>query len=1114
MKKSAFRGFAYDRFSEDDGQGRWMKIGTKWASATIFGCLALMALLAQVSARAQVATASINGTVVDSSGAVIPGVTITAVQTATNYTLSVISKETGMFILPSLPVGPYKIVAEKSGFGRYEQSGIVLTVGQVAVLQIALVVGAQTQSVTVTAEAPAVASTEATIQNVVEQEVVSDLPLNGRNPATLMFTAPGVTDAGENIARNNNESTVKSPDSNLASSSAPTTNGVRPGGTYFSLDGSTNIDPYGVLGGPFPNPDATQEFSIVTGSYGARYVSAPGGAVNVVTKSGTNEVHGAAYEFVRNGYFNARNYFLQTPDVLKRSQFGAAVGGPILKDRLFYFGSYQGTIIRNVLPNRTAMLTADERNGIFTLASGPGAGATVTLPIDPVAANILKVLPVANDGHYADYNTPNNSADQQYVGRFDYNIGSDRVFVRYFGDYNTVPDSEVANHNILTAQFPGHNANWDLATVGNTWSSKSGTWLSETRASLMKMKFSDFSSPTSSNFSGDKLGIQNFTPGTHPVLPVFSFGTIAGSAFYGIASVSNSPWAEFPRDSWDFQQDVTHPAGKHVLSFGGDLRLMHFYEHNESGQEGVFIFSGLAAYYLAGLNLVDAPFADMLLGVSTVYVQDDGINTASDAKMFGLYAEDQYRVNDRLTVTGGVRWDPYLPIVMEHGHVTCWNPGDQSQVFVNAPKGILYPGDKGCGSGGTTSKMAMVEPRIGVAYRLDKRGNTALRAGWGMYSMEPPMSSFIGFSAPPWIRGYELTFTPLDNPWSAAGGVNPFAGGFLSPSYNPPSNVSFAAALALGLSAAEIDPSFKPATVQQWTLSLQHALSAADSIELAYVGTEGVHLSQTGDLDQPVMAAGANQTNENQRRPFISEGLVHVLDLESNTNSSYNGLNATYRHRNRGGLDIVSTFNWSKCIDDGSMPPWTSADTIIQSAPKHFRGRCDFDQNVSSRTTVVWAGPNLKGRNQAMRLGLGSWMVTGLAVLDAGQPFSVTDSSDYSYSGLGLDLADRVPGVPLYSNGILNRNAFTDNAPGTYGNSGRNSFRGPSNFEADMGLMKLIPIKERIKFNFRAEVFNLFNHPNLPLPQTDYGSEGTGVFGTYTFARDPRILQFSLKLQF
>jgi Carboxypeptidase regulatory-like domain len=295
--------------------------------AAVF-CPAFLAFfLCAISVDAQVSTAALNGTVLDSAGAVVPDAKIVVTQTDTHFTTDTNSGPNGSFTFASIPVGPYSIEVTMAGFEKYKQSGIILTVGQTATVQVSLAVGSTAEEVVVTADAPPVDSANATIQHVVSHQAIVDIPLDGRNPATLMYTVPGVNDAALNPSTTEPNSTVKT-GANLSAEIAPTTNGVRAGGTYFSLDGADNVDPFNVIGGPFPNPDATQEFGVVTGSYGAQYVSAPGGAVNIVTKSGTNEFHGSLFEFLRNGFFNARNDFSTTPDVLKRNQYGFAVGGP------------------------------------------------------------------------------------------------------------------------------------------------------------------------------------------------------------------------------------------------------------------------------------------------------------------------------------------------------------------------------------------------------------------------------------------------------------------------------------------------------------------------------------------------------------------------------------------------------------------------------------------------------------------------------------------------------------------------------------------------------------------------------------------------------------------
>jgi hypothetical protein len=293
-------------------------------------------------------------------------------------------------------------------------------------------------------------------------------------------------------------------------------------------------------------------------------------------------------------------------------------------------------------------------------------------------------------------------------------------------------------------------------------------------------------------------------------------------------------------------------------------------------------------------------------------------------------------------------------------------------------------------------------------------------------------------------------------------------------------------------------------------------------MELAYVGTQGIHIAQSYDANLPVY--NGNSAKPGSTRPYSPEGLGQLLTLVSNSTSNYKGLNATYHHRGKGGLDLVSAFNWSKCLDDGSIPPSTAGafgatgvgnNLVANGAylPRARYGRCDFDQNLTFRTTAVWNSPDLKGNGIFLRTVAGSWTMSGLVVADAGQPFSITDSAGNSQTGLSLDRADwNTTQAPAYLNEKLNPAAFQKNAPGTYGNVQRNSFRSDKWVHVDPALMKTLPLgTERLHLMFRAEAFNVFNHPSLHAPVSDLNSATFGVIGG---ARDPRILQFSLKLVF
>lgn len=1045
---------------------------------------------------AQVSNASLRGVVLDFTGAVVPGATVSATQTETGFRLDTASDDNGSFSFPTIPVGPYKLDVTKTGFASYEQTGIVLSVGEAHTVQITLTVGQISETVLVNSDVPAVDSTTPTIQQLVGQTAISDLPLNGRNPADLVNIVPGVTNAL--LTPPNPNSTVKGTNT-LPSQIAPTVNGVRPGGTYFSLDGATNVDPFNVIGGPFPNPDATQEFAVVTGSYGARYVSAPGGAVNIITRSGTNQFHGSVFEFIRNGYFNARNYFAVAPDILKRNQFGFAAGGPILRNKLFVFGSLQETPVHTSSTINTFVGTAAMRSGIFTSPSG----ATVTIPVNPVAANVLKAVPSAtNAAGFYQASIPIRSSEPQWTVKVDYDLGQHRLFARYFADHLTIPGNAYVPGNIF-AGTGSSNLKWDTVAAGDTWSTKGGAWVIDGRFSYITARADGSTVPGTSGLNAHALGISNLTIDSSATLPTFY------AAGFLVSGLSNS---YSNRQSWDGIIDVLHTSHKHEISFGTDLRFVGS-QLASSGHDPSFLFQGIASNIFFG-PLSNNGFADFILGTPLIFLQQDGSYVNVNGKLLGFYGSDKYSVSDRITLTAGLRWDPFQPFTIPHNHIDCFRPGKQSTVYTNAPLGLLYPGDRGCSDGGTPGKYGFVQPRIGIAYKLDRSGATALRAGWGIYSTQPQLQSFLGFSAPPFVRSFFLVnpFMSVNNPWGSNGLSDPFTGGFHDANYQPPSNVSFASAIAAGINASAIDIDFRPAYVQQRTLSLQHAFNEADSMELAYVGNTGIHIAQTYDDNLPVYTATASQSNENVRRPYGAEGLTQIKTIRSNSTSSYNGFNATFQHRGKGGVNLYGGFNWSKCIDEGSQPAGTQ-NTTGNIDPRQRRGRCDYDQNLTFRSTVIWTSPSLKSSGNLVRIATGGWTISSLITVDNGQPYSVTDSSDTSYTGNGLDLADRVSSQPVFVNGKLNYAGFKHPAPGTFGSSGRNNFRGPRYVNVDPSVMKTFPTySDRISILFRAEAFNVFNHPVLYAPSSDYNNQAN--FGVVTNAHDPRILQFAAKILF
>lgn len=1104
-------------------------------------------LISVKGAKAQVSTASIAGTVHDSSGAVIAGAQIKVTQTDTDITHAAVSGDDGSFTIPLLPVGSYRVDVEFSGFAPYDQSGIVLTVGQVATVNISLKPGSATQTVTVEANAQIVETTQSSSSSLVNEQQVVGLPLNGRNPASLVFLAGGTTNPVQNIPESNTGNAVLQNSLVYPSETAPTLHGIRGGGVYFSLDGANNMDSYQVTGGPFPNPDAVEEFSVVSGNYGAQYVSAPGGAVNIVTKSGTNQIHGDLFEFVRNGYFNARNFFSNQPDALKRNQFGGTLGAPIIRNRWFIFGSYQGTRLSDKLAGLTATVpTMAQRGGDFSsLLAGPNpvqlkdpftgqpiAGDKMTAGmLDPVTQALLKYVPspdptIVGKPYNFVYSSPISQTENQYVVKSDYNFGSHRIFGRYFRDqFNWTPNG-IPEGNIL-ASYRAQNHTWDNATFGDTW--VRGNWIMDSRFTLVR----DNSITSAGENSVDlgNLGAKNFTPGQFP--------TIQSLSVSGGFSIVPGNYNGFPRHTYAISEDVNFLRGRNHVSFGGDVQHLSTLLRTDNQQNATVGFSG---------TFSGNAMADYMLGALGSFAQSDGIDVAASGTLPGFYGQDVFQATSRLTLTVGLRWDPYLPFKSQGKRMMCWRPGVQSKVFINAPTGLTFPGDPGCNSAGVNASYWNIgdwEPRFGFALRLDSAGKTVLRGGYGLYSTQYPLFSFLGFGlVQPFLRSISNTNAPIhvSDPWATFPGGNPFANGFELNLGQRPANAPFINP-ALAVTS---NPGFKLAYVQQWSLILEKALATNDAVTLSYFGTKGTHLSLIQDDNQPVYVAGvagtgcsvgqygtttagqscSTQGNSQSRRPYPLIGPIR--GEFSGGNSIYNGLELEYRHRFSAGFTLSSAFTYSRSIDDMSSP----ANVIlvggsfipVPNDPSIQRGPSDFNQPYTWRSSGVWTipfGKNLKGVTGAMASG---WQLSGILTRESGLPFSVGALTNPCLCGEPAQLANLAPGVrrtiSISANTaavkglpIINVNAFVVPPAGQFGNSGRNSLYAPGLTNVDVSVAKEFKLTERLRFQFRSEFFNALNHPQFLPPSAGVPLPAT-VFGTLGSARDPRILQFSGKLVF
>jgi len=1073
-------------------------------------CLAVVVgIWLACSLSGQVSTGSMAGVLRDSSGAVIPGTSVALTNLENGQTRFEETGADGAFNFAALPVGSYALKIEKPGFSAYSQPRISLTVGQAISLPIVLTVGDVSQAVTVTEDVALLNTSDSTLARLVDERQVEGLPLNGRQPANLVFLAPGAVNPVQNIPQSNTGNPVLQNSLVHPREIAPALNGVRGDGVYFSLDGVNNIDPYQVTGGPFPNPDATREFSVVSGTYGARYVSAPGGAVNIVTKSGTNEFHGNIFEFVRNGAVNARNFFAGAHDDLKRNQFGFTVGGPILKNRLFSFGSYEGLRLRDEVKGLTQFVPSDAQragdlSSIPTPIRDPVTGAPYPgnqIPLsqfDPVTKALLAFIPRSSaPGGRIQFSRPIAQREDQAVVKTDYLHRQHALFARYFLDDFTWDPVGILNGNLL-ASFRGQSHRWQNGALGHTYTGGRNL-VSEFRAAYVRDGSTTVAGQNTVSLPG--LGA-NFPKGQFP--------TIQSLAVVGLFAINPGNFNGFPRDTFVISENVQLLRGRHEFAFGAEIQRIRATLLTDNLQNPNSSFNGP----LSGHAL-----SDFLLGRPTSFAQSDGIFVRARGTLWGFYGEDKIRVSPRMTLTAGIRWDPYWPFHSLFGRMQCFRPPQRSSVFTNAPAGLLYPGDTGCNETGTSPSRGNIQPRIGLAYRLDQKGVTVVRGGYGLYTMQFPMFSFLGFGfAQPYSRLFAVPAPGLiSDPWANFPGGNPFANGFGLDDLPRPKDAAFIRPVRVGSFA----PDFNLGYVQQWSLTLERALSQDTVVQLSYVGTKGTHLSLVADMNQAVFIPGQSTLgNVQQRRPLPD--IAQAMMVRSEGNSIYNGLQASVRHRLRGGLTLSSNFTVGRTIDSVSA----NANLILAGAPNQIpipsdprakRGLSDFDLSHSWRTSFVWQIP-VRRKDLLGRIASGV-QLGGIWTLDAGLPFSITSPSGNSLSGNGLDFADQVPGVSPFlgtdrSTGQLIEKyfetaAFTHNAVGTFGTTGRNILRAPGVSNLDFSVTKGFSITERIRIVLRAEFFNLTNTPQFLPP---INTVGVATFGQILGARDPRILQFGSKL--
>ena len=1089
-------------------------------------CVLTVAIFAGSSGSAQEIAGSIRGTVLDASGGVVSGARVVARQTETGLERRATSDSQGTFILVELPVGHYRLEAEAKGFQKFVQLGISLDVNQTATVTIRLAVGMPTQEVRVQADASLVETTVTSLGKTVGERDVLDLPLNGRNFSQLGLLQPGVVPITPGLAEAGGS---------LRSGQAYAVNGQRPESNNFLIDGANNFS--GVDGGFVIQPpiDSIVEFRILTHTANAEFGHSTGSTTNVITRTGTNNSHGAAWEFLRNDAMDAKSFFAKSVELLKRNQFGATIGGPIKRDKTFFFGYYEGLRNRQGVTSSATVPTALEKQGDysqnfdangnliplineFTNQQFPGN----KLPfVDPVSAAVAALFPLPNNpsqgaNAFTTTETLRQNNDQFGLRVDHYLTSRDVLNFRYvFTQGDTTDPLSTSGANV--PGFPVGEAQRAQNFVAQETHTFSPTVTTVARLSFLRNKFLfdehlNHTTPAS-------LGFQ-YTPQLAAALGP-PFVQVAGYASVGDPITG-------PRNTYenalDLSGSVTWIHGRHEMKFGAGY-----------GHDQINVLFGIATngfFVFAPFPVTDA-FASFLIGQPVFFLQGGGDPSRGlRGNDLNFYGQDTYKITSRLTLNAGLRYELPFPYTEIRNRQNLFEPGLQSKIFPTAPVGLVYPGDPGVPAGLIPAEKKAFAPRVGLGWDPRGNGQWLVRTAYGIFydsyyaGQGGPLQT--PNSAPPFLQTPQRSF-PVASFADPFGGVNPFNGGFAQP-----------------MTLLTLDKHLRLPYAQDWNLNIQRSFGGDWLLEAGYVGTKGTKLPRFIEGNPAAFIPGqSTENNVDQRRlhsgctlaqpspcNFASVGLIAGI-----ANSNYNALEMSLKKRFSHGLSFLASYTLSKTIDDvssfnitGSASQSVAGENDLAQNPFDLaaeRGRSMFDARHRFVLSYQWNLPFWKHPQSWYERILGNWQVNGITTLMSGTPFTVYDSQDVSLQGGAPEISGFSSSRPnLIGNPNagphttaewFNKSAFQQlfpvpNGPTQFfGNEGRNMVQGPGYQQWDFSAFKNIPIRESRSLQLRGEFFNVFNHANFRLPNNDISSPN---FGKISEALPGRLVQLALKFLF
>jgi Carboxypeptidase regulatory-like domain/TonB dependent receptor len=1102
----------------------------------------LVAVCVSLNAAGQQITGSIRGTVQDPSGASVQTASVTAKHVETGLTRSTVTDSQGAYVLVELPIGHYQIEVRAPGFQKYLQQGISLDVNETATVSVHLKVGAESQQVEVNANAEIIQDTVSSLgQTVMEREIL-DLPLDGRDFAQLGVLQPGVVPLTPGLLEAGG---------GLRNDQGYAVNGQRPESNNFLIDGADNVNAVDAGFVLKPPIDAIAEFRILTHNANAEFGRNTGSTTNIITRSGSNSFHGAVWEFLRNDAFDSSDYFTRSVQPLKQNQFGGTFGGPIIKDKTFFFGYYEGFRNRQGETDSATVPSLPERQGNFAelctagftngLCNDPNpadgqqlysflTGAPVPVPnnlltyINPVSSNILPFFPLPNSGRNTFITTQTLSQNNDQFGvRLDHYLSPrDSLNFRYmFSGGPTTDPLSPAGANV--PGFPVGEDNRAQNFVAQETHVFSPAVIGVARFSYLRNKFLfgehvNHESPT-------ELGFQ-YEPSLDAALgPPF----VQVSSYASVGDPITGPRNTY-QNTFDYSGSLSWVHRNHEFKFGGGYRHDNINALQGIATNGFFVFSTFP--YSDG-------FASFLSGVPVLFLQGVGnFSRGIRGQASNLYAQDTWKVWPRLTLNLGVRYELPSPNTEIHNRQNLWVPGAQSKVMPSAPAGLLYPGDPGVPAGLILTDKTAFAPRVGLAWDPTGSAKWLVSAAYGIF-YEPyytgqggPLQSPI--SAPPYLQTPQVS--PVFNFANPYAGQNLFTGPFAEP-----------------MTILTLAPKLPLPYAQDWNLNIQRSFGKDWLAQVGYVGTDGTRLPRFIEGNPTAFVPGvdsnnqpiSNENNVNQRRlysgctlanpdhcVYASAGLIAGI-----ANSAYNALEASLRKRFGYGFSFLASYTYSKSIDDvssfnitGSASQPVAGENDLAQNPFDLaaeRGRSMFDARQRFVLSYQWSLPFWRRPQNWYQHAFGDWQLNGITTVMTGTPFTVFDSSDNSLQGSAPEItgfsANRPNLIGNPNSGPhtpqewFNVSAFQQLAPDplgrfqVFGDEGRNVVTGPGYVNWDFSAFKNIPIGESKQFQFRAEFFNFLNHTNFRLPDSDISSP---TFGQIHTDVSPRVIQLALKFLF